>query len=205
MQVGVVSDVHNNVEALTYALDHLRDCDLVLSLGDLVSDYHVDPRILELARERGLVSIVGNHEKSILLHPGSQIRSTLATATLDFLRDLPASRELELDGRRIHVAHGSPWDDPSDYRCVYVIERDGPTLSRVAHTTAADVVLLGHTHRAMTVRVAETLVVNPGSCGEARDAVHGLTFAKLDGAAGVASVYQVRQGQEPVRILHAEF
>jgi putative phosphoesterase len=205
MRVGVVSDVHNNVEALTYALDHLRDCDVVLSLGDLVSDYRVDPRILELARERGLVSIVGNHEKSILLHPGSQIRSTLSDDTLEFLRDLPASREIALDGRHVHVAHGSPWDDPADYRCVYVIERDKHALTRVAEATAADVVLLGHTHRAMTVRVQQTLVVNPGTCGEARDAAQRLSFARLDGAAGVASIFLVQPGLRPEPVLNAEF
>jgi putative phosphoesterase len=205
MRVGVVSDVHNNVEALTYALDQLHDCDLVLSLGDLVSDYRVDPRILGLARERGLVSIVGNHEKSILLHPGSQIRSTLDEDTLAFFRDLPASREIELDGRQVHVAHGSPWDDPTDYRCVYVIERDKHALTRVAGATGADVVLLGHTHRAMTVRVQRTLVVNPGTCGEARDAAQRLTFARLDGVVGVASVFLVQAGQAPEPLLHAEF
>ncbi|MBV9599550.1 MAG: metallophosphoesterase family protein [Chloroflexi bacterium] len=205
MKVGVVSDVHNNVEALTYALDHLRDCDLVLGLGDLVSDYHVDPRILQVARERGLVSIAGNHEKSILLHPGSQIRSTLSADTLEFLRQLPATREINLDGRRVHVAHGAPWDDPNDYRCAYVLERDLVTLGRVAATTRAEVVLLGHTHRAMAVRTEGTLVINPGSCGEARDAAQRLTFARLDAAAGVASVFLVRPGLEPERLLQADF
>jgi predicted phosphodiesterase len=148
---------------------------------------------------------VGNHEKSILLHPGSQIRARLASETLDFLRALPAAREIELDGRRVHVAHGAPWDDPADYRCVYVLERDRHTLARVADTTGADVVLLGHTHRAMAVRVQDTLVVNPGSCGEARDAAQRLTFAELDGASGVASVYLVQHGAEPRRLLQAEF
>jgi len=205
MKVGVVSDVHNNVDALTYALDYLRDCDLVLNLGDLVSDYHVDPRILELAREREVVSIVGNHEKSILLHPGSQIRGALSADTLEFLRELPASREIDLDGRRVHVAHGSPWDGPNDYRCVYVIERDRRSLTRVADSTQADVVLLGHTHRAMAVRAQDTLVVNPGSCGEARDAAQRLTFARLDGASGTASVYIVKHGLEPEPLLEAEF
>lgn len=205
MRVGVVSDVHNNVEALSYALDHLRDCDLVLSLGDLVSDYRVDPRIVGLARERGLVSIVGNHEKSILLHPGSQIRSKLSQDTLAFLRDLPASRDIELDGRHLHVAHGSPWDDPTDYRCTYVIEQDRHALSRVAATTSADVVLLGHTHRAMGVRVENTLVVNPGTCGEARDAAQRLSFARLDGAAGEASVFLVQPGAPPEPLLRTEF
>jgi predicted phosphodiesterase len=66
-------------------------------------------------------------------------------------------------------------------------------------------VLLGHTHRAMAVRAQETLVVNPGSCGEARDAAQRLTFARLDGAAGTASVFIVRHGVEPERVLEAEF
>ncbi len=205
MKVGVVSDVHNNVEALTYALDWLRDCDLLLGLGDLVSDYHVDPRTLRLVSDSGLVNIAGNHEKSILLHPGSQIRPTLSAETLDFLRDLPATREIALDGRRVAVAHGSPWDDQTDYRYVYVIERDRVALERVASTARADVVLLGHTHRAMAVRVDQILVVNPGSCGEPRDAANRLTFARLDGSAGVASVFIVKPGLEPEPLLHAEF
>jgi len=205
MKVGVVSDVHNNVDALSYALDYLRDCDLLLGLGDLVSDYHVDTRILQVARERGLANIVGNHEKSILLHPGSQLRTTLAPETLEFLRELPASREIELDRRRVHVAHGAPWDDANDYRCQYVLERDRVTLNRVSTTAESDLVLLGHTHRAMAVRVQDTLVVNPGSCGEARDAARRLTFARLDGSSGVATVYIVRPGQEPERLLQADF
>jgi putative phosphoesterase len=205
MKVGVVSDVHNNVAALTYALDYLRDCDLLLGLGDLVSDYHVDAGILRVARERGLVSIVGNHEKSILLHPGSQIRATLAAETLAFLRDLPAARQIELDGRRVHVAHGAPWDDADDYRCQYVLEHDRAMLGRVASSTDADLVLLGHTHRAMAVRVHDTLVVNPGSCGEARDTARRLTFARLDSSAGIATVFIVRPGLEPERLLEAEF
>jgi putative phosphoesterase len=205
MKVGLVSDVHNNLDALTYALDYLRDCDLLLGLGDLVSDYHVETRILRVARNRGLVNILGNHEKSILLHPGSQIRTALGASTLEFLRALPATREFGLDGRRVHVAHGAPWDDASDYRCQYVLERDRVTLGRVATSTGADLVLLGHTHRAMAVRAQGTLVVNPGSCGEARDAERRLTFALLDGTSGVASVFVVKHGQEPERLLQAEF
>lgn len=204
MRIGVVSDVHNNVEALTYALEHLRDCDLVLGLGDLVSDNRVDERIVRLSGEAGLVNIVGNHEKSVLLHPGSQIRRKLSADTLAFLDDMPATREVCLDGRRIHVAHGSPWDDPRDTHCVYVTERDKQALARVADTRA-DVVLLGHTHRAMAVRVGQTLVLNPGSCGEPRDAARRLSFARLDGTAGIATVFVVRNGSKPEPLLHTEF
>jgi putative phosphoesterase len=205
MRVGVVSDVHNNVEALTYALERLRLCDVVVSLGDLVSDYRVDVGILDLARDARLLGIVGNHEKSILLHPGSQIRSRLAPATLDYLQDLPAKRLFELDGRRVLLAHGAPWDNPADYRCEYVIESDRKVLARIESSGEADLVLLGHTHLAMAVRIQRTLVLNPGSCGEARDRANNLSFAELDGATGTASIFAIQRGMEPERLLSTDF
>ena len=203
MKLGIVSDVHNNLDALDYALAHLRDCDLVVSLGDLVSDYRLDPRIVQMARDARLLGIAGNHEKSILMHPGSQLRCTLAEDDLDYLRQLPAARELQIDGRRLHLAHGSPWDDPSDYRCVYVRESDSQALERAA-TADSDVVLLGHTHAPMAVRLGSTLVFNPGSCGEARNRDGTLTFGKLDTQAGVASVLVVEPGLAPRLLLQRD-
>jgi putative phosphoesterase len=203
MKVGIVSDVHNNIEALNYALTHLRDCDLVVSLGDLVSDYRVDPRVVRLARDAGLLGIAGNHEKSILMHPGSRLRYVLAEDDLGYLRHLPAMRELHIDGRRLLLAHGSPWDDPTDYRCEYVAKWDPPALERAA-TDDSDVVLLGHTHVPMAVRIRSTLVLNPGSCGEARTRSGALTFGKLDTQSGIASVLVVEPGLEPRPLLHLE-
>ena len=54
MKLGIVSDVHNNVPALSYALAHLADCDLILNLGDLVFEYRVDPEIVVIARRAGV-------------------------------------------------------------------------------------------------------------------------------------------------------
>jgi putative phosphoesterase len=203
MKVGIVSDVHNNVEALTYALAHMRDCDLVVSLGDLVSDYRVDPRIVRLARDASLLGIAGNHEKSILVHPGSRLRYSLSDDDLDYLRQLPPARELHVNGRRLRLAHGSPWDDPTDYRCEYVREWDSQALERAA-CDDSDVVLLGHTHVPMAVRIRSTLVLNPGSCGEARSRDGALTFGKLDTQAGIASVLVVEAGLEPRLLLQRE-
>lgn len=98
MKVGVVSDLHNNVAALEYALQHLVGCELVLNLGDLVSDYSVSSEIIRITRSRGLLSIAGNHEKSILMNPGSTLRDRLTPDDRAFLKGLPPRRELTLDG-----------------------------------------------------------------------------------------------------------
>ena len=88
MKVGVVSDVHNNVAALNYALEQLATCELKLNLGDLVFEYKVEPEIIHIARRAGLIGIVGNHEKTILKHPASSLRARLAPDAVEFLESL---------------------------------------------------------------------------------------------------------------------
>ena len=136
MRLGVVSDVHNNVEALTYALEALHGCELVLNLGDLVSQYRVTPDILRLSREAGLLGILGNHEKCILSPASAGMRSRLAPEDLAFLEELPDQRSLDIDGRQVKVVHGSPWDDPNDIGCTYVFEQDARSIARLATTDA---------------------------------------------------------------------
>ena len=204
MKVGVVSDVHNNVAALEYALASLRHCDMVLSLGDLVSDYSVAPEIIRVARRAGLTGIAGNHEKSILLHPGSVLRDRLAEADLAYLASLPARLDLTVDGRAVLVAHGAPWDNADDYRCQYIYASDTAALQRVG-ALEADLVLLGHTHHAMSIRLGRVLVLNPGSCGEARNPAGHLTFAELDFGAGTARTLRIQHGLEPKQVAVAEF
>jgi putative phosphoesterase len=204
MKVGVVSDVHNNVAALRYALTHLSDCEVVLNLGDLVFEYRVDAEIVEIARDAGLVGIVGNHEKAILLHPSSSLRDNLAADVLDYLKSLPASRTMAIDGCNLLIAHGAPWDDPDDHRCHYVMERNGAAMERM-RALPADLILLGHTHVPMLAETGSQLVINPGSCGDARGAQSRLTFAKIDFDERVATVLGVREGQPPDRLLERSF
>jgi predicted phosphodiesterase len=96
----------------------------------------------------------------------------------------------------VKVVHGSPWDDPGDYRCEYVFARDAAAIARVG-SVAADVILLGHTHVPMALRVADRLILNPGSCGEARDGSGRLTFAELDFEAGMATIFAIRPSETP--------
>lgn len=67
---------------------------------------------------------------------------------------LPAAIDLEVDGVRVHVSHGH--------------ELGTPTPERLAARYDADVIVFGHTHRALTTRVGKTLVINPGAAGPAR-------------------------------------
>src|SRR5260370_8384893 len=128
MKVGVGSELEKNVGALEDALEYLSQCEVILNLGDLVSDYNVNPEIIRVARTAGLWSIAGNHEKAILLHPGSTLRDRLAPEDLAYLRTLPPRRDVIVDGRSVVVAHRAPWDDPDQYRSEYVFANATPAL-----------------------------------------------------------------------------
>jgi putative phosphoesterase len=67
---------------------------------------------------------------------------------------LPASIDCTLDGVRVHVSHGH--------------ELRGPKPEALAARYAADVIVYGHTHRALIQEVGATLVVNPGAAGPVR-------------------------------------
>jgi hypothetical protein len=67
---------------------------------------------------------------------------------------LPAAIDRELEGVRVHVSHGH--------------ELGSPTPERLTAQYDADVIVYGHTHRALVRQVGTTLVINPGAAGPAR-------------------------------------
>ena len=156
-----------------------------------------------MAEQAGLLGIAGIHEKAILMHSGSSLRNRLAEEDLGYLQALPYSRELTFAGKTVCVVHGAPWDDHGEIRCTYVYEHDSQAIRRLGET-AADVVLMGHTHMAMASTQGRVLALNPGSCGEGRDRERRLSYAQLDFSRGIANVFRIHEGDAPELILSAE-
>jgi putative phosphoesterase len=65
---------------------------------------------------------------------------------------LAGSLDLSLEGVSIHVSHGL----------------GRPTPANLAGTYTADVIIYGHTHKALIERVHGALIVNPGAAGPRR-------------------------------------
>lgn len=65
-----------------------------------------------------------------------------------------AAIDMVLEGTRVHVSHGH--------------EVGSPTPERLAARHAADVIIFGHTHKALVRTVGGALVVNPGAAGARR-------------------------------------
>jgi putative phosphoesterase len=67
---------------------------------------------------------------------------------------LPSTIVRDVGGLTVHVSHGN--------------EVGSPTPDKLAQRYRADIIVFGHTHRAVVRRVGPTLVVNPGAAGPRR-------------------------------------
>ncbi|MGH7030932.1 MAG: metallophosphoesterase family protein [Stellaceae bacterium] len=180
MKIGIVSDLHCNHQGLLRALDILGDVDELICLGDSIYEYRFSNEVVRTLKNRGVLTITGNHEEGFLGPQGSRARQPdwIDRGLLDWLAERPHRLERELAGKKLLAVHSTPWEP----RGAYVYPHSS-LLERFAEADA-DFVLYGHTHHQLVRRVGRVLVINPGSAGEARDSGNGrqLSCALLDTA-----------------------
>ncbi len=181
MKIGIVSDLHCNYQGLLQALEIVGDVDELICLGDSIYEYRFSNEVVQLLKDRGALTILGNHEEGFLGPQGARARQPewIDRGLLDWLADRPHRLELSVAGKKLLAVHSTPWEP----RGAYVYPHSS-LLERFAEADA-DFVLYGHTHHQLVRRVGRVLVVNPGSAGEARDQGNGrqLSCAVLDTAA----------------------
>jgi putative phosphoesterase len=178
LKVGIVSDLHCNIQGLDLALQALGDVDELLCLGDSIFEYQFSNAVVARLQERRAHIIQGNHEE-VFLGPGgvrARERPGIDPALLGFLAEQPSRRYLNLAGKRLLLVHSTPWEPRGEY-----VHPHSTKLDRFAEADA-DIVLYGHTHCQVVKRVGAVLVINPGSAGDARDSRNGrqLSCAVLD-------------------------
>src|SRR5262249_12241753 len=92
-------------------------CDELLFAGDAVYEYRMSNEIVDVIRDAGIRAILGNHETQLLSPNGARARQVAGVRedAVEFLRGLPYRLELELDGKRVLLVHGSPVPPYDDY------------------------------------------------------------------------------------------
>jgi putative phosphoesterase len=187
MRILVVSDIHSN----WHALEAIREeHDVCLCLGDLV-DYGLDPGpCVRWAMERAHHTIRGNHDHgvaqgvSVLGETGYRYLTRVTRPLqwrglgLDerrFLLQLPLTKRFVLDGKRFLLVHATPRDPLDEY-----LMKDPETWTRRVQGSAADIVLVGHSHMQFNLKAGAAVVVNPGSVGQPRDGDPRAAYALIE-------------------------
>lgn len=186
MKIGIVSDIHGNLPGLLKAVQLMGAVDELVCLGDSIYDYRFSNEVVGWLRENDIPTILGNHEWGFLGPQGERARAAASVdqALVGWLAAQPSSLELTRAGKRLLLVHSTPWQPYGEY--VLPGTRD---LQRFDEADA-DIVLYGHTHQQTAEWAGETLVINPGSAGDARDSRNGrqLSCAVLDLAQGEVQI-----------------
>ncbi|MCS6911817.1 MAG: metallophosphoesterase family protein [Myxococcales bacterium] len=204
MRIGLFSDTHANLEALTAVLEALDQArvDRLVCLGDTVG-YGADPNACcDLVRQRAAFCILGNHDAAVAgrmdysyyydaarqaldLHA-----SMLSPTNMAWLRSLPYER------REGHIAycHGSPIN-LEEFEYVFAPEQAARCLPY--WDRLADVTFIGHSHlckafalapddvhevvaQRFTIRPGFRYIISVGSVGQPRDYDNRACYAIYD-------------------------
>jgi putative phosphoesterase len=158
MKIGIIADVHANLEKLGRALALLGDlgADEIVCAGDLVGSGS-DNGAAHVINQQQIPCVQGNSDRG-------------------YRRDLPLSLRFEWAERRVLLAHASPWDQTTYVRP----NSSAEPFHRIAAEADADYVILGHTHIPMAIEVGGVWVFNPGSVDGNRFEPYASTCALLE-------------------------
>ena len=180
MRIGIVSDIHGNIEGLDLALQRMGAVDEVWCPGDAFNQYRFSNAVVARLREIGARYILGNHEEVLLSPAGirAQEREDVDAELLEWVRARPYFVEETIDGVDLFMFHSTPWEPYGDY-----LYPHSPELERLGELDA-DIAIYGHTHAQLAREFQGTLVINPGSAGQGQDPRNGrrLSYAVLDTA-----------------------
>ena len=228
VRVAVISDVHANLYALEAVLREIdrNPPEAIWCLGDTVGYGPRPNECCELVRERADLILIGNHDLVALgsaevalaeFNPDAAEASrwTAAQLTEESRRFLEAL-EPTAEAAGIQLFHGSPRDPVWEYVLTEIVAYESLAM------TDAPVVLVGHTHVATALVLAEgqlaggvaidgfeaqlelgRWLLNPGSVGQPRDSNPDAAYLELDLDAKRARFhrvpYPVARTQEEIR------
>jgi diadenosine tetraphosphatase ApaH/serine/threonine PP2A family protein phosphatase len=194
VRVGVVTDIHSNLTALTAVLDDMGPIDALWCLGDIVGYGPWPNECITLLRERGVVSIAGNHDLCAIESPlvsvedfnrdaADATRWTADQLTAESLQYLQSLTPILQVNDQVTIAHGTPREPIWEY----LMSADQAAAS--LHYYATPLCLVGHTHipslfveqedgsigveyqrdRNRHAMAEQRCLANPGSVGQPRD------------------------------------
>lgn len=182
MKIAVISDIHANTSALEAALDKIKSLktDKIFCLGDiLMAGYDPNGTAKIITKLDNLEIIQGNTDKMVacfseeLLEKAKKKSPCMGYALeddlkiidekyKDFVRNLPESKYIEINGLKIQLVHGSPRQQDENIYPNLALE----DVEKMVESSSADLILCGHTHIpcGYSLESGKT-VVNVGSIG----------------------------------------
>lgn len=181
MKIAVISDIHSNVYALRAVLEDLKAAEVndVLVLGDLFGYYPWAVKTYECLQTINLACCIkGNHDVIVEAPPEVHLSNSIYVKlalhnrsellnhcpdSIQWLKNLKLSQQIEIGGRSILLCHGTP-SNPLDGR-FYPDHANKESW----FPTNGEIIMLGHTHHPLLKSFNNGIIFNPGSVGQPRE------------------------------------
>ncbi len=197
MKIAVISDIHGNMEAIEAVMADIeqKGCDRIFVLGDYAMagpepncavQYFMnkknDPKFTMIQGNTDLMIADYSEELYNSLKEKAPIMaealkndvSVLNPLEKKFLKTLPIQKEVEAEGVKFLLVHGSPRKNNEDILPDTPIEE----VEKMLVNVNADVVLCGHTHIPCGFQTeSKKTVINDGSIGRTFFTVKGVPMA----------------------------
>ena len=176
MKIGIITDIHNNLIALESVLKKIEiTCDMIICCGDIIGiGPYPEETVQRMMKIKNLIAVRGNHEKYLLeempyKYPNDKQmgieemkhhkweHKQLSNNSVEFLKSLPYSRNLEIDGKKIAIMHYA-MDDENKYKSF------GKNIEKLFSFVDADIIIYGHEHN-RNICNTNKCYINVGSLG----------------------------------------
>ncbi len=191
LTIALISDVHANFPALEAVLAdaRMRGASVVLHAGDLTGYGPFPDEVINLVRDRHIISVIGNYDLSVLSRKwkkGKPARREkqlamrwayhqISPGNRSWLASLPRMIRIRVRGIPLILTHGSP-DSLTEY-----LDYGTPDtrLHEIAAAEKGGVIITGHSHRAAAREVDGVWFINAGSVGRPEDGDPRACYALL--------------------------
>lgn len=189
MKIAIISDIHGNMQALNAVLNDIEaeKCDKIFCLGDLamagpepVETVKLIKKLYDEGHAKGTFELIQGNTDAMIGDFNQEIVNRVRSSfpimsealendvkimpeeLKDFLNNLSKQAELEIEGLKVLLVHGSPRKNDENIMPNLPIEK----VEEMIKDTDADVIFCGHTHIPCGYQTAtKQTVVNDGSVG----------------------------------------
>ncbi len=185
MKIGIITDIHSNIQALNAILNEFDKLNVerIICCGDIIG-IGINPEETVqtlLKRKEMLIAVRGNHEQYLLKGLPKEIHddkrkmseqeienhkwnhSKLSDQSINFLRSLEISQNIELGGKLFYIVHY-----PQQANGTYKKHIKNPSAMdnvEMFKENDADIFLYGHTHTFSVNNIDNKWYINTGSLG----------------------------------------
>lgn len=186
MKIGILGDVHGNIEALkaTYDSAVTINADRIYHLGDLGGYAPFVNEVVDFMIEHGIEGVQGNYNEAVANdreHCGCKAedpvqeemahlsftwtKSHVSSKSKDYMKNLPPELIFNVNDREVRLFHATPKKN----NLYWYEDRPEKFFREMAEKVAADIMIYGHTHRPYRKDINGKIFINAGSVGKPKD------------------------------------